>query len=135
HESSPLFKAVQEMAIAAASRDPRYPPIRLEELAGMTIEVSVLGNRAAVAGPDDVKIGEHGLIVTNRIATGQRGLLLPKVPVEHGWDAVTFLAHTCEKAGLPPGFWKTSDALVERFTAQVFDEKTLRAGPFAPTRT
>ena len=134
HESAPLFKAVQEMAIAAASRDPRYPPIRLDELAAMTIEVSVLGNRTPIAGPDEVTVGEHGLMVTNRAVAAQRGLLLPKVAVEHGWDARTFLEHTCEKAGLPTGFWKSGDALIERFTAQVFDEKTLKTGPFAPAR-
>jgi AmmeMemoRadiSam system protein A len=134
-ESSPLFKAVQEMTIAAATRDPRYPPIRLEELPGMTIEVSVLGNRAPVKGPDDVTIGEHGLMVTNRLAAGERGLLLPKVAVEQGWNPVTFLEHTCLKAGLPPEFWATDEAVVERFTAQVFDEKTMKAGPFAPPKT
>lgn len=134
HESSPLFKAVQEMAIAAASRDPRYPAIRLEELPAMTIEVSVLGNRTPVAGPDEVTVGEHGLMVTNRAVAAQRGLLLPKVAVEHGWDARAFLEHTCEKAGLPTGFWTSGDALVERFTAQVFDEKTLKTGPFTPPR-
>jgi len=132
HESSPLFKAVQEMSIAAASRDPRYPPIRLDELAAMTIEVSVLGNRTPIAGPDEVIVGRHGLMVTNRAVAAQRGLLLPKVAVEHGWDARTFFEHTCEKAGLPAGFWKSGDALIERFTAQVFDEKTLKMGPFAP---
>jgi AmmeMemoRadiSam system protein A len=133
-ESSPLYKAVQEMAVAAASRDPRYRPIRLEDLPRMTIEVSVLGDRTPVAGPDEIEIGVHGLTVTSRSAPGQRGLLLPKVATEQGWDATQLFRHTCEKAGLPLDFWQTDDALVERFTAQVFDEKTLAAGPFAPPK-
>jgi len=133
-ESQPIYKAVQEMSIAAASRDPRYPPIRLEELVRMTIEVSVLGGRAPVKTPEEIEIGTHGLMITSRAGGGQRGLLLPKVAAEQAWDAATFLAHTCEKAGLPRDFWQGEDALVERFTAQVFDEKTLKVGPFAPPR-
>lgn len=134
HESSPLYKAVQEMAVAAASRDPRYRPIRLEELPSMTIEVSVLGDRAQVSSPDQVQVGVHGLMVTSRGSAAQRGLLLPKVATEQGWDPEALFAHTCEKAGLPRDFWQSEEAQVERFTAQVFDEKTLRAGPFAPPK-
>ncbi len=130
HESQPIYRAVQEMAIAASSRDPRFPPIRLDEVARMDIEISVLGGRAPVAGPGDVTIGEHGLMVLS--PSGQRGLLLPRVAVDHGWDAEAFLARTCEKAGLPPNFWRRPEASCERFTAQVFDERTLRTGPFAP---
>ncbi len=137
HETTPLFRTVQEMSIAAASRDPRYPPIRLDELGRMTIEVSVLGDRAAVKAPEEITVGTHGLMVTSRAAgrtAGHRGLLLPKVAVEQGWDAAELFAHTCEKAGLPRDFWQSEDALLERFIAQVFDEKTLKVGPFAPPR-
>ena len=130
HEVQPLFRAVQEMSIAAASRDPRYPPVRLEELPRLDVEISVLGGRSRVASPADVTIGTHGLMVAS--PAGQRGLLLPQVVIDQGWDAETFLAKTCEKAGLPPGFWQRPDAVVERFTAQVFDERTLKTGPFQP---
>jgi hypothetical protein len=132
-EGAPIYRAIQEMAVAAATRDPRFPALRLDALPGVTIEISVLGGRAAVREPAEIEIGAHGLLVASR-TTGQRGLLLPKVAVEHGWDAPTFLDHTCEKAGLPRNFWRSPDALIERFTAQVFDEKTLRVGPFAPPR-
>jgi AmmeMemoRadiSam system protein A len=130
-ESTPVYRAVQEMAIAAASRDPRYPPLRLEELAAQCIEISVLGAREPIAAAADVTIGQHGLMVSSRVG-GQRGLLLPKVAQEHGWSAETLLAQTCGKAGLPPDFWQRPEAVIERFTAQVFDERTLQTGPFQP---
>jgi AmmeMemoRadiSam system protein A len=129
-ETQPIFRAVQEMAIAAASRDPRFPPVRFDDLAGLDIEISVLGARARVTGAGDVTVGEHGLMVFS--PAGQRGLLLPQVATDQGWDAETFLARTCEKAGLPHDFWRRDDATVERFTAQVFGERTLQVGPFAP---
>ena len=133
HETSPLYKAVQEMAVAAASRDPRYRPVTLDELPGLTIEISVLGAREKVASPGEILIGRHGLPVTSLGgARPMRGLLLPKVALEHGWDVETFLCRTCEKAGLPPDWWRGREGNVERFTAQAFDEKTLKTGPFAP---
>jgi AmmeMemoRadiSam system protein A len=133
-ESTPLYRSVQEMAVAAASRDPRYPPIRLDELPRMNIEVSVLGDRAEVRAPDEIQIGVHGLMVMRRGPGGQRGLLLPKVATEQGWSAEQLFAHTCEKAGLPEDFWRREEAHIERFTAQVFDEKSLATGPFAPPK-
>jgi AmmeMemoRadiSam system protein A len=128
-ETTPVYKAIQEMAIASASRDPRFKPVRLEELSLLTIEVSVLGARVKMDSIEKLEIGTHGLHITGGI---HKGLLLPKVAVEHGWDANTFLDKTCEKAGLPPGGWKAEGTLVEMFPAQVFDEKTLKCGPFAP---
>jgi uncharacterized protein len=67
---------------------------------------------------DDVVVGRHGLIVSQ---AGHRGLLLPQVPVEHGWDRITFLEQTCRKAGLAPDAWK-SGATIEAFTAEVFGD-------------
>jgi hypothetical protein len=125
----PLYRAVQDMAVAAASRDPRFDSVRAEEIGLITIEISVLGGRRRVFGPGDIAVGRDGLT----IAKGTRkGLLLPQVAVEHGWDAAAFLDRTCEKAGLAPGEWRSPDATVEAFSAQVFDEETLRAGPYAP---
>jgi AmmeMemoRadiSam system protein A len=135
HESSPLYKAVQEMAVAAASRDPRYRAVKLDELPGLAIEVSVLGARRPMQSPADISIGTHGVQVTSAGSRTQRGLFLPKVAAEQGWDAETFLDHVCEKAGLPADYWRGEDAQVEVFTAQVFDEKTLQVGPFATGRT
>src|SRR5262249_59030452 len=96
----------------------------------LDLEFWVRGARSRVSGPADVTMGTHGLMVAS--PNGQRGLLLPQVVADQGWDAETFLARTCEKAGLPADFWRRPDAVVERFTAQVFDERTLKTGPFAP---
>jgi uncharacterized protein len=132
HETTPLYKAVQEMAVAAASRDPRYKPVKLDELPRLTIEVSVLGPRSIMQTPADIVIGTHGVQVTSTVGSRtQRGLFLPKVAAEQRWDAETFLDRACEKAGLPADFWKGRESQVELFTAQVFDEKSLKAGPFA----
>lgn len=136
-EAQPLYKTVQEMAVAAATRDPRYRAVRLDELATLTIEISVLGDRRPVASPEEIQIGVHGLqVIAHGGARAARGLLLPKVAVDQGWDVETFLARTCEKADLDATFWRRALAgdggVVERFTAQVFDERTLQCGPYAP---
>ena len=118
-EDSPLYKTVQEMAIAAATRDPRFPAVKLEELERIVIEVSVLGERARIREAGEVEIGVHGLTVACR---GQRGLLLPQVASEGSWTAEEFLRKVCSKAQLPEDAWQQTEAIVERFTAQVFDE-------------
>jgi AmmeMemoRadiSam system protein A len=119
-ETQPLFKAIQEMTIAAASRDPRFDPVRVDEVRELMIEVSVLGERRRIAGPDEIELGRHGLCVS---VDGLRGLYLPSVPVEQRWDAPTFLARTCEKAGAPPDAWRLSAATVEVFETQAFNDR------------
>jgi uncharacterized protein len=118
-EDAPLYRTVQEMAVAAATRDPRFPPVRLDEIDSITIEVSVLGGRVVVRDPREIEIGQHGLAIACR---GQRGLLLPQVASESGWSAEEFLSRVCGKAQLPADAWRAADATVERFTAQVFAE-------------
>ena len=118
---TPLYRAVQEMAVAAATRDPRFPPVTDEELEQLDIEISVLSHARTVHGPADLTIGQDGLVVE---AFGRRGLLLPQVATEAGWDAETLLARTCVKAGLPPDTWKRTDAKLTAFGAQVFSEGT-----------
>lgn len=120
-EATPLYKTIQDMAIAAASRDPRFPPVTGEELEHLTIEISVLGNRKSLDDPAQLEVGTHGLTIDAR---GQRGLLLPQVATEHGWDAKTFLEHVCLKAGLPTDAWQDPSSELETFTAQVFSEDT-----------
>jgi AmmeMemoRadiSam system protein A len=114
----PLARSVPEMAVAAASRDPRFPPVTAEELGDLDIEMSVLGEFEPIGGAGDIEIGRHGLLVEYQ---GQRGLLLPQVAVEWRWDAETFLAQTCHKADLPRDAWKAG-ASIRRFTAEVFAE-------------
>lgn len=120
-EDKPLYKTIQEMAVAAASRDPRFAPVGDAEMDDLSIEVSVLGERRRVDSPDQIEVGKHGLVISAR---GRRGLLLPQVASERGWDAETFLTHVCEKAGLAADDWRGDDAVVETFTAQVFSEQT-----------
>jgi uncharacterized protein len=116
--TAPLYRTVAETARSAAFEDPRFPPIAREELPQVEISLSILSPLQPIRA-EDVEIGRHGLLVT---LGGRRGLLLPQVPVEHGWDRVTFLEQTCRKAGLPPNAWHEG-AKLEAFTAEVFGEK------------
>ncbi|MGZ5454360.1 MAG: AmmeMemoRadiSam system protein A [Candidatus Aminicenantales bacterium] len=114
----PLDETIIEMAVAAATQDTRFDPLAADELKKLKIEISVLGLPEPVNDPGKVQVGSHGIIVSKGY---YRGLLLPQVPVEHGWDRETFLSHGCLKAGLPPEEWKKG-AKLEVFTAQVFSE-------------
>lgn len=111
---APLHRTVVETARAAAFEDPRFAPVVLPEAPELKISLSVLSPLQAIS-PVDVEIGRHGLIISH---AGHRGLLLPQVATEHGWDRVTFLEQTCLKAGLPIDAWH--GALIEAFTSEVF---------------
>jgi AmmeMemoRadiSam system protein A len=115
---TPLFRAVIETAQGAAFDDPRFPPLTLAEAMQLQISLSVLSPLVSIAA-EEVVVGRHGLIVSYK---GQRGLLLPQVPVEHGWDRITFLEQTCRKAGIPLDAWQHG-AKVEAFTAEVFGDQ------------
>ncbi|HLH06879.1 MAG TPA: AmmeMemoRadiSam system protein A [Terriglobales bacterium] len=110
-----LYRTVAETAVAAAMHDTRFVPVTPDELPSIEYEISVLSPLQSI-DPEDVEIGKHGLVVT---FGGRRGLLLPQVPVEHGWDRDTFLAQTCLKAGLPPDAWQRG-ATLQGFTAEIF---------------
>jgi AmmeMemoRadiSam system protein A len=112
-----LFKAVVETARAAASEDPRFARVGLQEARNLRISISILSPLSSISA-SEVEIGRHGLVMS--LGT-RRGLLLPQVPVEHGWDRNTFLEQTCLKAGLPPDAWR-SGAHIEAFTAEVFGD-------------
>jgi uncharacterized protein len=114
----PLGRVVPRCAVAACSVDPRFSPVTGAELAAIEIEISLLGPLEAIAGAADVAVGQHGLVVEQG---WQRGLLLPQVATEWKWDAETFLAQTCHKAGLPRDAWKRG-AKIWRFEAEVFGE-------------
>ena len=113
----PLVQTVAETAISAAFYDPRFPGVTPNEAPHLKIEISVLSLPRPIRA-QDVVVGKHGLIVSQG---SRRGLLLPQVAPEHGWDAETFLAQTCVKAGLPPDAWRHG-AKLEAFTAEVFGE-------------
>ncbi|MDH3238240.1 MAG: AmmeMemoRadiSam system protein A [Deltaproteobacteria bacterium] len=114
---APLYRTVQECIVAAATEDPRFPRVMAEEAGGVRIEISVLTPLLTVR-PEDVQPGVHGLMIQKG---AKRGLLLPQVAVEHGWDRETLLAQVCVKAGLPADAWR-EDAELYSFTAEVFGE-------------
>jgi AmmeMemoRadiSam system protein A len=113
-----LATVVPQCAVAAATGDPRFDAITSAELARCVIEISVLGPISAVRDAGDIVVGRDGLIAEQG---WRRGLLLPQVAVEYGWDREAFLARTCAKAGLPPDAWKRG-AAISRFEADVFDD-------------
>ncbi|MGA7828981.1 MAG: AmmeMemoRadiSam system protein A [Geobacteraceae bacterium] len=115
----PLWQTVQEFAIAAASRDPRFYPLHPDELDDITIEISVLSSLSKIESIDEIQVGTHGLYIEKNM---YRGVLLPQVALEYGWDKITFLTHTCLKAGLEPDAWE-SGADIYVFSAQIFAEK------------
>ena len=113
----PLYRAVMETAQSAAFDDPRFHPLSREETADLKISLSVLSPMTPIS-PEQVEVGRHGLLISDG---ARRGLLLPQVPVEHGWGRITFLDQTCKKAGLPLDAWRHA-AKIEAFTAEVFGE-------------
>jgi len=122
-----LFNALIEASIAAATEDPRFPPVKIEELDQITFEVTVLTQPEEIhvsdpaKYPSKIKVGRDGLIVKHGFNSG---LLLPQVPVEYSWTEEEFLGHTCEKAGLPWDCWKDKETKVQKFNGIVFKEET-----------
>lgn len=114
----PIARVVRHLGRALADSDPRFPPVTIDELPVLTIEISILSPEREVRSPEEIEIGRHGLIVESG---RRRGLLLPQVAAERKWDVATFLEHTCLKAGLAPDVW-TRDARLLLFEAQVFAE-------------
>ena len=122
-----LSHAIIEGAIAAATEDPRFPPVTTKELNDITFEVTVLTPPMEIDVSDPmeyltkIKVGRDGLIVRHSFYSG---LLLPQVPGEYGWNVEEFLQHTCHKAGLEKDFWKSGKAKIEKFEGIVFKEET-----------
>jgi AmmeMemoRadiSam system protein A len=117
--SMPLYRCVAEVALSAATQDYRFAPVDPRELDQLAFEISVLTPPEVVTDPTTVQVGRDGLIVSRG---RNRGLLLPQVPEEQGWDRNQFLDGTCRKAGLPAGCWRDPETRLERFRAIVWDE-------------
>lgn len=121
----PLGDAIIISAINAATEDPRFNPITIEELKNISIEITILTTPYRLEAepeelPGKIVVGRHGLIVQKG---PYAGLLLPQVAVEHGFDAGRFLDQTCLKAGLYPDAWLESDTEVYAFEGQIFSEE------------
>jgi uncharacterized protein (TIGR00296 family) len=126
YPDSALVNALIDSAISAATRDPRFAPVKPEEMEKLTIDVTVLTppKLLEVNHPKEylekIIIGKHGLIAERGL---RKGLLLPQVPISFDWDVEEFLAHTCNKAGLPMMAWTEKDTKIHSFKGQVFEEK------------
>jgi len=116
----PLYRTVAEMAVAAATKDPRFAPVTPEELEEITLEISVLSPLREISDPEEIEVGRHGIYI---IRGDRAGVLLPQVATEWGFDRTRFLDATCNKAGLPAGCWKEPGTKVLVFEAEVFGEK------------
>lgn len=116
---APLAETVAHLAAVVSDSDPRFEPVSSHELPDLALEISVLTPEREVPSIEEIEIGRHGLIIEQG---HRRGLLLPQVATEHGWDRTTFLDHACRKALLPPDAWRHG-AKILIFEAEVFGEK------------
>jgi uncharacterized protein (TIGR00296 family) len=122
-----LSNGIIDAAIAAATEDPRFSPVKINELNDIVFEVTVLTPPVEITVTDPmeylekIKVGRDGLIIRNSFSSG---LLLPQVPVEYGWNVEEFLQHTCEKAGLEKDVWKNEKVKIEKFEGIVYKEET-----------
>jgi AmmeMemoRadiSam system protein A len=114
----PLGESIVHCAQGAAFRDPRFTPLRVEEVPGLQIEISVLSSVFPI-DPAEIEIGKHGLVISTK---GSRGLLLPQVATENKLARESFLAETCHKAGLPRDAWRDPATRIDAFTCEIFHE-------------
>ena len=115
----PLIESVVRMAVSSGTKDPRFPPISIDELPHLTVEISALTPMTSIA-PEDVAVGRHGLMISKGY---QSGLLLPQVPLELGWTRKEFLNGLCAKAGLPSSAWREDGVELRAFEADVWGEE------------
>lgn len=114
-----IFEAVIDNAIASAFEDPRFPPLPIGELSEIDIEISILTLPVEVKRVEEIVVGRDGIIISKGY---NRGLLLPQVPVEQGWDLAQYASYGCIKAGLAADEWRKK-VRIETFQAIVFGEK------------
>ncbi|MDD2752024.1 MAG: AmmeMemoRadiSam system protein B [Candidatus Omnitrophica bacterium] len=120
--TEPLYLTIRDMAIESATGDPRFPPVTLEELKNIEIEISVLSPMKKIQSVDEIQLGKHGVLVKRGF---QSGVFLPQVATETGWSKEEFLSHLCsQKAGLPEQAWKEKTTEIYIFTAEVFSERS-----------
>jgi AmmeMemoRadiSam system protein A len=115
----PLAETVQEMAIAAAFHDPRFPSLKPNEVNDLTFEISVLSPLKRINNINEIEVGKHGLYMVRGYNSG---LLLPQVAIEYKWDREAFLKETCYKAGLPLDAWMDEATEIYIFSADYFGD-------------
>jgi len=115
----PLYREVAQMAVASATQDPRFQPMQADELENFSLEITVLSPLEKITDTDQIEIGLHGIYIEKGF---RRGVLLPQVATEQGWDKQTFLQQTCLKAGLPTDAWQMPDAEIYIFSGQIISE-------------
>jgi AmmeMemoRadiSam system protein A len=113
-----LAESLPRCAASAALHDPRFSPMRPEDLGTLEIEVSLLSPLERIQ-PEQIEIGKHGLLVEQGI---RRGLLLPQVAVEHGLSREDFLKETCHKAGLPKEAWNSAETRIYGFSCEIVSD-------------
>ncbi len=115
----PLAETIAEVAVKAATEDPRFPPMTFAEFASASIEISILSPLKRVAGPDDIIVGTHGVVV---VLGMRRGLLLPQVAIEHRFDSEAFLSAAMRKGGIPSSMSRLPEVEIYVFEAEVVQE-------------
>ncbi len=115
----PLYREVATMAVAAASQDPRFPPMTRADLDNFSLEITVLSPLKRIDDVNQIEVGVHGIYIIKGL---NRGVLLPQVATEYGWDRETFLRQTCVKAGLIDDAWQQPDAEIYIFSGQIIHE-------------
>ncbi|MFC1675390.1 AmmeMemoRadiSam system protein A [Candidatus Omnitrophota bacterium] len=116
----PLYLTIRDMAVEAATRDPRFPPVELSELKDIKIEISALSPMERVDSTERIEMGRHGVLIRQGLKSG---VYLPQVAAETGWTKEEFLSSLCaQKAGIPEDAWRNNAAEMYIFTAEVFSE-------------
>jgi len=116
----PLYQTIKDAAIQAATSDPRFPPLSVDEIDKIELEISILSEPFPLKNYDEIIVGKHGLILEEGV---HRGLLLPQVPIEHNLNKDEYLSALCQKAGLYADYWKEKQLKLKAFTATIFSEK------------
>ncbi len=117
----PFYSTVRDMAVEAATGDPRFPSVTLEGMKDIDIEISALSPLEKIEDPEKIVMGKHGVVVRSGFAGG---VYLPQVATETGWNREEFMNSLCgQKAGMPHDAWKKGECDMYVFTAEVFGEK------------
>jgi AmmeMemoRadiSam system protein A len=115
----PLIESVAYMAVASATRDPRFAPVSQQEVPKLRIEISALTPLLPIE-VEEIEVGRHGLFITRGVYSG---LLLPEVPTRYDWSREQYLVELCLKAGLPEDAWRARDAELYAFETEKWGEE------------